>query len=212
MKNDRKITISVGANRRALNWNAQEMLVSDLWLKLKTPARGNETLAEYMNLKKGQQDDLKDIGGFVGGSLNGMRRKANNVTGRDIITLDLDNIPAGGTDDILRRVDALGCGYCIYSTRKHQPAAPRLRVLLPLDRTITAEEYEPIARKIGEYIGLATRQSVAGRRKSAWTQCRKRYSIRCWKLALWKAAIRDSATPSTLSYRLIGECASATPL
>lgn len=154
MKNDRKITISVGANRRALNWNAQEMLVSDLWLKLKTPARGNETLAEYMNLKKGQQDDLKDIGGFVGGSLNGMRRKANNVTGRDIITLDLDNIPAGGTDDILRRVDALGCGYCIYSTRKHQPAAPRLRVLLPLDRTITAEEYEPIARKIGEYIGL----------------------------------------------------------
>ena len=154
MINDRSITISTGASRRATQWNAQTMLVSELWLKLKTPARGNETLAEYMNLKKGQQDDLKDIGGFVGGSLNGMRRKANNVTGRDIITLDLDNIPAGGTDDILRRVDSLGCGYCIYSTRKHQPAAPRLRVLLPLDRTVAAEEYEPIARKIGEYIGL----------------------------------------------------------
>ena len=154
MQNDRKIIISAGANRRATQWNAQSLLVSELWLKLKTPARGTETLAEYMSYKKAQQDDLKDIGGFVGGSLAGNRRKANNVTGRDIITLDLDNIPAGGTEDILRRVDALGCGYCIYSTRKHQPSAPRLRVLFPTDRTMTAEEYEPIARKMGEYIGL----------------------------------------------------------
>jgi len=37
-------------------------------------------------------------------------------TGRDIITLDLDNIPAGGTDDVLRRVEGLGVGYCVYST------------------------------------------------------------------------------------------------
>ena len=154
MQYDRKITISAGANRRATQWTAQTLLVSDLWLKLKTPARGTETLAEYMSYKKAQQDDLKDIGGFVGGSLSGARRKANNVSGRDIITLDLDNIPAGGKDDILRRVDALGCGYCVYSTRKHQPSAPRLRVLFPLDRTITAEEYEPIARKMAQYIGL----------------------------------------------------------
>ena len=154
MLNDRKITISAGASRRATLWTAQTLLISELWEKLKVPARGTETLAEYMSLKKAQQDELKDIGGFMGGTLNGPRRKANNVTGRDIITLDLDNIPAGGTDDVLRRVEALGCGYCVYSTRKHQPAAPRLRILLPLDRTVNADEYEPIARKMGEYIGL----------------------------------------------------------
>ena len=154
MQHDRQITISAGASRRATQWTAQTLLVSELWDKLKTPARGTETLAEYMSFKKAQQDDLKDIGGFVGGSLCGTRRKANAVTGRDIITLDLDNIPAGGRDDILRRVEALGCGYCIYSTRKHHGASPRLRVLFPLDRTVTAEEYEPIARRMGEYIGL----------------------------------------------------------
>lgn len=154
MLNDRKITISAGASRRATLWTAQTLLVSELWEKLKTPARGTETLAEYMSLKKAQQDELKDVGGFMGGTLNGPRRKANNVTGRDIITLDLDNIPAGGTDDVLRRVGGLGCGYCVYSTRKHQPAAPRLRILLPMDRTVTADEYEPIARKMGELIGL----------------------------------------------------------
>ena len=154
MQNDRKITISAGASRRATLWTAQTLLISELWEKLKVPARGTETLAEYMSLKKAQQDELKDIGGFMGGTLNGPRRKANNVTGRDIITLDLDNIPAGGTDDVLRRVGGLGCGYCVYSTRKHQPAAPRLRILLPLDRTVNADEYEPIARKMGELIGL----------------------------------------------------------
>ena len=73
---------------------------------------------------------------------------------RNILTLDLDNIPAGGTEDVLRRVDGLGCGYCIYSTRKHSPAAPRLRVLLPLDRTVSADEYEPLARKAAEFIGM----------------------------------------------------------
>jgi predicted P-loop ATPase len=105
-------------------------------------------------MKKAQQDDLKDVGGFMAGTLSGPRRKANAVTGRDVITLDLDNIPAGGTEDVLRRVEGLGCGYCIYSTRKHSPAAPRLRVLLPLDRTVSADEYEPLARKMAEYIGL----------------------------------------------------------
>ena len=154
MQFDRKITISAGSSRRAMVWQAQTLLISELWAKLQTPARGTEPLAEYLNMKKAQQDDLKDVGGFMAGTLSGPRRKANNVTGRDVITLDLDNIPPGGTEDVLRRVEGLSCGYCIYSTRKHSPAAPRLRVLLPLDRTASADEYEPIARKMAEYIGL----------------------------------------------------------
>lgn len=141
MQFDRKITISAGSSRRAMVWQAQTLLISELWAKLQTPARGTEPLAEYLNMKKAQQDDLKDVGGFMAGTLSGPRRKANNVTGRDVITLDLDNIPPGGTEDVLRRVEGLSCGYCIYSTRKHSPAAPRLRVLLPLDRTASADEY-----------------------------------------------------------------------
>lgn len=76
------------------------------------------------------------------------------MTGRDVITLDLDNIPAGGTADVLRRLDALGCAYAVYSTRKHEEVKPRLRVLAPLDRTVTADEYEPLARKLAEIIGI----------------------------------------------------------
>lgn len=154
MINDRIIQISHGNNRRSTNWQPQRLMLSELWEKLRIPTRGNETLSEYLALKKAVQDDLKDVGGYVCGTLNGLRRKAKDVTGRDVITLDLDNIPAGGTDDVLRRVEGLGVGYCVYSTRKHHGAAPRLRVLIPFDRTVTADEYEPCARKMAEYIGL----------------------------------------------------------
>ena len=154
MINDRLITISHGNNRRSTNWQPQTLMLSELWEKLRIPTRGKETVNEYFKMKKGQQDDLKDIGGYVCGTLDGPRRKANAVTGRDVITLDLDNIPAGGTEDVLRRVEGLGVGYCVYSTRKHHGAAPRLRILIPFDRTVTADEYEPCARKMAQYIAL----------------------------------------------------------
>lgn len=152
---DRLLQISAGSSRKATRWPAQELLWSELADRLRQPARGTETLEEYLSWKKARQDEAKDVGGFVAGTLAGERRKARCVTGREVITLDLDNIPAGGTDDVLRRLSGLGCGYCVYSTRKHEPARPRLRVLVPLSRTCTADEYEPIARRLADWIGLA---------------------------------------------------------
>ncbi len=154
MEHNRKIVITVGSNRRSINWQPQTLMLSEFYEKLRIPTRSTETMSEYLVLKKSEQDDRKDIGGFVAGSLSGSRRKANAVSGRDLITLDYDNIPPGGTDDILRRVEGIGCGYCIYSTRKHSPASPRLRILLPFDRTASADEYEPLARYAAELIGM----------------------------------------------------------
>lgn len=152
MQYDRKITISAAGSRKATSWPAQTIWLSEFYARLQTPTRSTETLANYMKLHKSQQDNLKDVGGFVGGALKGERRKAGNVISRDLLTLDIDNVQPGGTDDILRRVDSLGCGYCVYSTRKHSPAAPRLRVILPTDRAVTADEYEPVARMAAKLI------------------------------------------------------------
>ena len=76
MQNDRLITISCGNSRKAVDWRQETLLISELWDKLRVPARGKETVAQYLGLKKPQQDELKDVGGFVGGSLNGPHRKA----------------------------------------------------------------------------------------------------------------------------------------
>ncbi len=154
MNHDRKIIISTGNSRRDLIWKQTTLTVSELYTRLFTPVRGTETLQAYTHMKKAQQDDLKDVGGFVGGSLNGQRRKANNMTGRDIITLDFDNVPGWQSDLVVSKVEELGCSYCIYSTRKQTPAAPRLRIIIPLDRTVTPDEYEPCARRVAAHIGI----------------------------------------------------------
>lgn len=154
MLNDKLLNITVGSGRKAVSWIPQEIMWSEMCEKLRTPSRSTETLAEYFALPKSKQDDLKDVGGFVGGTLKGSRRKADAVSGRDLVTLDLDSIQAGTADDVLRKIDGLGFGYCVYSTRKHCDAAPRLRVLIPLNRTCSADEYEPLARKLAEFIGM----------------------------------------------------------
>ena len=103
MQYDREITITVGNNRKSVNWQPQSIMLSEFYEKLRIPNRSTETMQEYLNLKKSEQDDKKDIGGFVAGTLSGPRRRAGAVTGRDIITLDFDTIPPGGTAETGRR-------------------------------------------------------------------------------------------------------------
>lgn len=129
MQYNRMLRISTAGSRKATHWPKSEILWSEFVEKLKTPVRGVETLEEYLALPKSRQDELKDVGGFVGGTFAGDRRKAANVEG-------------------------LGCAAAVYSTRKHAGYAPRLRVVVPLDRTGTADEYEPAARKLAFLIGI----------------------------------------------------------
>ena len=87
MQNDRRITITTGSSRKATQWNAQQLRWSELVAKLATPMRGTETLEEYLKLPKPKQDSLKDVGGYVAGTLEGRQRKASAVTGREVVTL-----------------------------------------------------------------------------------------------------------------------------
>lgn len=173
MNNDRKINISIAGNRKAVQWQTQTLYWSEFVERLAVPVRSTETLAEYLRMPKSRQDELKDVGGFVGGMLDGGRRKAGSVLGRDIITLDLDNIPPSGTLDALRRVDTLNCAYAIYSTRKHEEVKPRLRIIFPLNRTCTADEYEPLARKLASIIGieLCDPSTFEASRLMYWPSC-----------------------------------------
>ena len=154
MQFNRKLRISAAGSRKAVHWPESTMMWSEFADRLKTPVRGTETVEEYRAHPKARQDELKDGGGFVGGTFIGGRRKSPCVEGRDLVTLDLDNIPAGQTDDLLRRIAGLGCAAAVYSTRKHTGYAPRLRVIVPLDQTVTADEYEPTARKLASLVGM----------------------------------------------------------
>ncbi len=152
--NNRKITICTAGHRTATKWPSSVLFWSEFVEKLKTPQRSTETLEEYLKMTKTEQDRLKDVGGFVGGYSEDGSRAANKMLGRDLIALDFDNIAAGATDTIIKATEALGCAYVIYSTRKHAEYKPRLRVVIPSDRTMFADEYEPIARRVAYMIGI----------------------------------------------------------
>ena len=173
LNNDRPIHISIGNSRKDRNWKPLTLSIGELWERLKTPSRGVETVEQYLSLNKAKQDELKDVGGFVAGTLNGGRRKATAVTGRDIVTLDFDTIPPYATESVIKTVDVLGVGYAVYSTRKHIETAPRLRILIPLSRTVSVDEYEPIARKLAADIGIhmADRTTFEASRLMYWPSC-----------------------------------------
>lgn len=170
---DRTLIISTGESRKTSIWTEQKITVADLWERLKTPRRGSETMAEYLSMPKAQQDNLKDVGGFVGGSLEGGRRNKNSVTGRDVITLDFDSIPEKATEAVLLTLRMMGVSWCVYSTRKHRPGAPRLRILFPLSRTVSAGEYGPIARWAAAQIGveMADPSTFEAERLMYWPSC-----------------------------------------
>ncbi len=147
----RKLFIATGASRTAVLWKNTAITWDELKERLRTTCRTTETQGEYANMTKAQQDAIKDVGGFVGGKLRSGRRKADHVDCRDILTLDADF----AAEDFCDQLDIfLSCAWCVYSTHKHTPEKPRLRLLIPLDRSVSAEEYEAISRKVAEEIGF----------------------------------------------------------
>lgn len=151
---DVKLNIATAATRQAKYWKNQEMMWSELVKKLETTTRTRESEAEYKAMAKSLKDEIKDVGGFVGGSLKEGRRKAENLANRSMLTLDLDNVNLS-TADLWDSITMLyGHELCIYSTHSHTKAKPRLRLIIPLSRRVLPDEYQAISRKVAEIIGI----------------------------------------------------------
>ncbi len=148
---DDKVWISTGKNRYDKKWKNKQMSWSTLLRRLSRPVTTPETFAEYMKMSKARQDDVKDVGGFVGGTLEGGKRSSKTVRDRSIISFDLDFAPVDFYTDI--KLDGAYASAC-YSTHKHQPDKPRLRLLIPLSRSISPDEYEAVARMLAQDIGM----------------------------------------------------------
>ena len=154
MENSRKLIISEANNRLSKQWVTTEITWSEFVERLSKPKITAETLDEFLSYSKAKQDEIKDVGGFVGGKLKGNLRRNGAVESRCLITLDLDNLAYEDDTKIIKTLNGLECAYAVYSTRKHQTTKPRIRVILPLAEDVSADEYEPIARKVAESIGL----------------------------------------------------------
>lgn len=152
VNHDKKLLIATGRSRKATQWQNREMLWSEFLDKLSRPTRTRETVAEYAAMGKAERDDVKDIGGFVGGYLKNGKRNSASVVNRCMVCLDADNADAALVDDLdMTFINA----YALYSTHSHTPEKMRLRLIVPLSRTVTPDEYAAISRRIADELTLS---------------------------------------------------------
>ena len=146
---DRVLDIALGNSRKTKTWKNRQMKWSELLDRMSRTVRTGETVAEYRKMTKDQQAERKDQGGFVGGYCPDGNR--SNVKHRSVLCLDADF--ADGelwTDWGL----LYGNAAAVYSTHKHTPEAPRLRLVVPLARDVSPEEYGAIGHKVAEILGI----------------------------------------------------------
>ncbi|MDE5706074.1 virulence-associated E family protein [Muribaculum sp.] len=148
-----QIKIAVAGSRKSGRW------VNEIWdwktfaERCSKTLRTNETLSDYLNMSKDRQTDIKDVGGFVGGHLTceTAGRTKSNIALRACLTLDIDHAPV----DLWERFTKAYTGAAVcYSTHKHTPEKPRLRLVIPFDRDTTPEEYQAVSRKFCKDAGL----------------------------------------------------------
>ena len=146
-----KLFVSTGNSRMEKRWNGAELELEDFIRRISHTIRTSETVEQYRKLSKVKQDDIKDVGGFVLGKLKGGRRKKDCVVFRSGLTLDMDY----AAEDIPEQMEMFFDFRCfIYSTHKHTMEKPRLRLIIPLSRTVSPDEYAAVARKVAEEIGM----------------------------------------------------------
>lgn len=149
---ERVLNLCTAQSRRDQTLQPVTMTVSEFFNRLSKSVPLDQTWGEYQALPKAQRDDLKDRGGFVAGVLDGGHRRSGCVVSRCAAVLDLDSLPSGTTEDVVRRVAGLGVSYCVYSTASHHLSRPRLRVVIPFAEDVTADQYRPIVRLLAQMI------------------------------------------------------------
>lgn len=166
MKYDIKLNIATGESSRAAKWRNKRTTWAEVVESLKETTRTKETVKQYFSYTKDRQDEIKDVGGFVGGILKGGTakikgkevtfnhpygwRRVGFVESRQLVALDVD------FGDLELWVDFLNVNRAgmVYTTHKHTPEVPRFRIVFPLDRPVTPDEYEAIARKVASWFGM----------------------------------------------------------
>lgn len=143
--------IAFGNSRKETNWKNGDITWDDFNKRVQSTIITTETVEEFSRMTKAQQAEIKDVGGYVFGHLSGGRRKKNHVLCRSAVTLDMDYGTQGIWDSCLSKQPYR---LCAYSTHKHTPDHPRLRIILPLSREVSEAEYPALGRMIAKDLGI----------------------------------------------------------
>ena len=149
VQHDKTLDIALGNSRKTKVWKNRPMQWSELLERMSKTVRTAETVAEYNAMSREQQSERKDQGGFVGGyCVNGSR---SDIQFRSVLCLDADYADQDLWSDWCMFYGNAGA---VYSTHKHTPEKPRLRLVVPLSRNVTPDEYQAIGRRVADTLGI----------------------------------------------------------
>jgi putative DNA primase/helicase len=147
----RKLAIAYGSSRQAKKWVNKTISLDELKERLKVTIRTPESAEEYSRFNKAQKDNAKDHGGFVAGALKGGRRKIDTVELRSMIALDGDRIDKA----FLENYESIApYTSVLYSTHSSTADNPRVRLIFPLTRDVTPEEFVAVSRYLAQMLGI----------------------------------------------------------
>lgn len=167
----RDLNIAYGNSRTAKFWSNKTIKFGELCDRLRSPIYTSETVEEYPKLPKGQRDDIKDKGGFVAGHLRDNRRQATKVVCRSMLVYDLDSIETEFFQNIGSRISNKGC---YYTTHSHTPEHPRARMIIPVSRDMTPDEFNAAARYYAQdngFIAMLDPCSFSPHQLMYWPTC-----------------------------------------
>lgn len=147
----RDLAIAYGNNRQAKKWVNKTIKFDALKEWLKVTIRTTESAEEYARMNRAQRDAAKDHGGFVGGVLKGGRRKIDTVESRSMIALDGDRIDRAFLKNYETTVT---CASALYTTHSSTEENPRVRLIFPLTRDVTPEEFVAVSRYMAQSLGI----------------------------------------------------------
>lgn len=147
----RELNIAYGNSRSARLWVNKTIRFDALQERLKVTVRTTESAEEYAKFPKSKKDAAKDHGGFVAGVLKGGRRKIDTVESRSMVALDGDRI---GQEFLANFEESVPYTSVLYTTHSHTEKAPRVRLVFPLTRDVTPEEYVAVARYLAQMLGM----------------------------------------------------------
>lgn len=151
MNYDGQIDIATGLSATAKIWKNQKISWSALVMKLREEHKTPETLREFLAAPREEQTKIKDVGGYVGGYLKNGRRKPECVQHRQLLTLDIDFSHKDLWDDFILLFSNAAV---LHGTHKNCETSPRYRLVMPLSRPCTPDEYVAVARHIAGILGI----------------------------------------------------------
>lgn len=129
----RDLIISIGGLHPA----TVERTVSTSW----------QTFAQKLAARPPESEDKRSRGWYCPAEFSPAYRDSKNFVARHALTFDYDAIDCFDLDDIQNTYRDLA--YVLYTTASHTEEKPRIRVVFPLSRPATFDEFCAVTRKIG---------------------------------------------------------------